>query len=103
MQIETIRAAAKRHGLTVTNVTEAGDGEDGEITLSNGVGIQVSDCGTPVGVTGEVSVPEWTLLDKYWEPGKVPTADGIMLAAQALRKRMDDHITAHTKKEASNG
>ena len=67
--------------------------------LSNGVGIQISECGTPVGVTGVVTVPEWTLLDRYWTT--TPTADGILLEAQALRKRMDEHLEAH--KEVNHG
>ena len=102
MKITTLRAAARRHGLTVTKVTDEDplEGEDGEVMLSNGVGVQVSACGTPVGVTGIVLIPEWTMFDKYWT--QTPhTADEIMEEAHALRKRMDAHLAEHAK-ETSN-
>lgn len=99
MKISTLRAAAKRHGLRVTKVV-GGDpleNEDGDIELSNGVSIQVSLEGVPVGVTGIALISERTIFDQYWD--EIPTADGIMRAAIKLKKRIDVHLAKHTKKE----
>jgi hypothetical protein len=99
MKLSMIRAAAKLFGLTATlEVSEEPDCTDDDVVLSNGVRIQRSGCGTPLGIHCTTEIPEWTSFDKYWEG--VPSAAAIIIAALELRKKVDAHNAEHaTKKE----
>lgn len=100
MKLSTIRAAAKLFGLTAKfEAAEDPETGDDDVVLSNGVRIQMSGCGTPVGIHCITEIPEWTSFDKYWEG--VPSAAAIIIAAVELKKKVDVHNAEHAK-ETSN-
>jgi len=104
MKLSTIRRVAVLYGLTAKfAVSEEPDTTDDEIELSNGVRIQMSSCGTPVGIHCTTEIPEWTSFDKYWD--RTPPALTIITEAIELRKKVDAHNAEHTpkKEEATNG
>ena len=98
MKLSTIRRVAKIYGLTATFVeSDEPDCTDDDVVLSNGVRIQMSGCGTPLGIHCTTEIPEWTSFDKYWD--KTPPVLTVVTEAVELRKKVDAHNLKHAKKE----
>lgn len=91
MLISQLALAAKKAGLSITKTVKADPFEDvdGEIHLSNGVFIQVSDCGCPQGVYFIVEQPEWCMWDTMFEHPETMTPAAVIKKALELKIIVD--------------